>query len=250
MRVLIVDDEPLARERMREFLRDVPGAVLAGEAADGEEAVRMIRETQPDLVFLDVQMPEVDGFDVIRAIGPGRMPLTVFATAYDEFAVAAFEVNAVDYLLKPVEAERFHEAVARARARMAPAAHGDWPRILDGLLARRKERAEHTERFVVRSGPRYHFVEVGDVDWIGAAENYLELHVGERTFLLRGTMASAEASLDPRRFVRIHRGTIVNVARIAAVEPWKRTEFVLLLKDGQRLYSSRSYRQRVAALLR
>jgi len=245
IRTLIVDDEALARERLRAVLATEHDVKLVGECADGEEAVAEIRSAAPDLVFLDVQMPGAGGFDVIREVGPERMPHVVFATAYDAFALRAFDVNAVDYLLKPFDEDRIRRAVSRARERIASGA----PRLDPGALAMLEElrRAEaYPERLTVRTGTRYAVVRVAQVDWIGAEDNYVRLHVGRDSHLLRETMAGMERRLDPRGFVRIHRSTIVNVDRVRSIESWGLGEFLLVLQDGTRLQSSRGYRERVS----
>jgi two-component system LytT family response regulator len=244
MKVLIVDDEPLARERLRELLAAEPDVELAGECGDGEAAVRAIRESAPDLVFLDVQMPGGGGFDVIREVGPERMPHVVFATAHDEFALRAFDVAALDYLLKPFDEARVRRSLGRVRERIA----GGGPRLdpaLAALLEGVRGEASYPERLTVRTGTRYAVVRVADVDWIAAEDNYVRLHVGRATHLMRETLAAMERSLDPRRFVRIHRSTVVNVDRVRSIESWGVGEFLLVLQDGTRLQSSRGFRERV-----
>jgi len=254
MRVVLADDEPLVRERLRTLLAARADCTLVGECADGAEAVAAIEAERPDLVFLDVQMPELDGFEVLEALPEAGRPAVVFVTAYDEYAVRAFEVNAVDYLLKPIEPGRFAAALDRVAERRRVGARPDSGTgadpALDALLAELRARRGHTERFVVRDGHRVTFVPVADVDWIDAAGNYVRLHAGGRAHLLRETMKTVEARLDPGRFVRVHRSAIVQLDRVTAMEPWFHGEYVLTLRDGTRLTSSRSHGARLRALLR
>lgn len=244
IRTLIVDDEPLARERLRALLAGEADVEVVGECASGEEAVAAIRRAAPDLVFLDVQMPGADGFEVLRGLDPERIPFVVFATAFDEFALRAFEVNALDYLLKPFEEGRFRAALDRARSRMARDAPPFDPRFLSWLEEARRG-PEYPERLTVRTGTRYRVVRVEEIDWVEAEDNYVRLHVGKGSHLMRETMAGLERLLDPRRFVRVHRSTIVNADRVRSIESWGLGEFLLVLCDGQRLTSSRGYRERV-----
>ncbi len=228
LRAAIVDDEPLARERIRELLGAHADVEIVAECADGMAAVAEIVARTPDVVFLDIQMPELDGFGVVEALAATRLPEIVFVTAFDEYAVRAFEAQALDYLLKPVTAERFEAALARARARLS----------------------RYTNRFVVRDGAKLVFVRAAEVDWIDAAGNYARLHAGGRPHLLRETLKSLEARLDPDEFVRVHRSAIVRLERIASLEPWFHGEYVVILADGTRLTASRSYSARLRALLR
>ena len=257
-KVVIVDDEPLARERIRDLLAGFPRYELAAEAGDGAEALSSILELRPALIFLDVQMPELDGFVVLEALAAdplaGPLPAIVFVTAYDEYAVRAFEVNAVDYLLKPVEPARFAAAMAKVDARTAgdaasgAAAASD--ATLRALLAQLRGERRHATRFVVRSDGGIVFVRAAEVDWIEAAGNYAQLHAGGRTLPLRETMKSLEARLDPDVFVRVHRSAIVNLDRVAAMEPYFHGEYVLKLRDGGTLTSSRAYSARLRELVR
>ena len=244
---LIVDDEPLARALLRGLLARDPECARVLEAANGAEAVERIAADRPDLVLLDVQMPELDGLGVVAAVGVERMPATVFVTAHDEHAIAAFEMNAVDYLLKPVTEERFEQTLARVRVRLRQDAGGEARRV-----AERLETLAAPQRFVrrlaVREPGRTVFVEVDDIDWIGAAENYVELHVGRASHLLHVPLSTLERSLDPARFLRIHRSTIVQVARIASLAPGVHGEYEVLLRDGTRLNSGRTYADKLRAL--
>lgn len=248
---LIVDDEPLARTGLRALLRRDPECAEILEAVNGREAVPAILERRPDLVFLDVQMPELDGLGVVSAVGAERMPATIFVTAHDEHAIAAFEMNAVDYLLKPVTEERFAQALARAKSRLASlsgaAGAGDTRQVLD-LLEALVAPQRHVRRLAVRSAGRTVFVDVDDVDWIAAAENYVELHVGRESHLLHVTLTTLERSLDPARFLRIHRSTIVQVPRIAELVPGAHGEYEVVLRDGTRLTSGRTYADKLRAL--
>ncbi len=247
MRVVLADDEPLARERLRTLLAARTDCILAGESADGADAVAVIAAERPDLVLLDVQMPELDGFEVLEALPPDVRPAIVFVTAYDEYAVRAFDVSAVDYLLKPVEPARFTAALDRAAARRGPTAAGP---DFSALLAEVRALRGPARRFVVRDGHRIRFIATEDVDWIDAAGNYVRLHVAGHSHLLRETMKSVEARLDPERFVRVHRSAIVNLERVVSMEPYFHGEYVLTLRDGTRLNSSRSQGARLRALVR
>lgn len=249
IRVVIADDEPLARERIRTLLAPHPDLVLVAECQDGEDAIRVLAAEQPDLLFLDVQMPELDGFGVLGAIPPAQRPWVVFVTAYDEHAVRAFEVNAIDYLLKPVEPRRFEAAIVRVRERLAqPASVRD--AALEAVLAELRRARGHTTRLVVRDGNKVSFVRPEEIDWIDAAGNYARLHVGGATHLLREPLKVLEARLDPERFLRVHRSAIVNLERITSVEPYFHGEYVLTLRDGTRLTSSRTHSARLRTYLR
>jgi two-component system, LytTR family, response regulator len=249
IRTLIVDDEPLARSRIRNLLSKESDVELAGECENGFEAIEAIDQMEPDLVFLDVQMPGVNGFGVLERIGVGRMPLTVFVTAYDEFALRAFEAHALDYLLKPFEADRLRQALGRAREHLALRKRKHLEQRLEALLAEMDSGPEYLERFLVRVGSRIQFVEADRVDWIGAEGNYLRLHVADRSFLVRETVAGVEAKLNPKKFLRIHRSTIVNLERVRAVESLYRGEYVLILKDGTKLSTSAAHRDRLESVL-
>jgi len=248
MRVLIVDDEPLARRAVRRFLEACADLALIGECADGESAVAAILADKPDLLFLDVQMPELDGFGVVRKVGAERMPMTVFVTAYDRYATSAFDANAVDYLLKPFGKARFERAVARARERLAGSLNRDeLHRVMAGLEQVRTRRSG-AERIAVSMNERVLFVKAADIDWIGAEGNYAHLHVGTREYELRETLASLERRLDPLDFLRIHRSTIVNVHRIREIQRWFQGHHLVLLENGTELRMSR-YQLEVARRL-
>jgi two-component system LytT family response regulator len=242
---LVVDDEALARQGLRELLcRDAEISAIH-EARDGREAVEAIRTHRPDLVFLDVQMPELDGFGVIDAIGLDAMPLMVFVTAHDEHAIRAFEISAIDYLLKPVTAARFDRALARAKTQVSQSAQPEQMKALLELIA---SPHRHLKRLAVRSPGKTYFVNVDEIDWIGAAENYVELHAGTATHLVHVTMNVIEGSLDPARFIRIHRSIIVNISCIQELHSAMHGEFMLILRNGTRLQSSRTYHAQVKAL--
>jgi two-component system, LytTR family, response regulator len=246
---LIVDDEPLAREGLRLLLSRDPEVVDIREARDGREGVAAIRERRPDLVFLDVQMPEMEGFEVVRTIGAHSMPAVIFVTAHDRYAIQAFEINALDYLLKPIIAERFVKALARAKDRIRSSAAADSNRQIIGLLESIASPRNYLKRLAVRSAGKTVFVEVPELDWIGGAENYVELHAGGVSHLLHVTMNTLEQSLDPQVFLRIHRSIIVNRERIKEVQSGPHGEYVLTLRDGVRLQSGRTYAERLKALL-
>ncbi len=245
---LIVDDEPLAREGLRMLLAEDPDVAAVHEAKDGREAVDAIRGTRPDLVFLDVQMPEMDGFSVVQEIGADAMPAVVFVTAHDQYAIDAFEVNAIDYLLKPVTRERFAQALARAKARLperpAPEASRQILSLLETLAAPRRQ----LKRLAVRTAGKTLFVDIEDVDWIEAAENYVRLHVGRASHLVHVALSTLERSLDPETFLRIHRSILVNVGRIKELEPALHGEYVVTLENDVRLRSGRTYHETLKAL--
>lgn len=251
LRVLIVDDEPVARRGIARLLRQEPGIEVVGECGDGASAIDAIGTLSPDLVFLDVQMPELDGFAVLEAVGAGRMPAVVFVTAFDQHAVRAFDAQALDYLLKPVDPERFRRALQRARARAAQPDDGFVRRVSEALkLIERDAPPRWPERLAIRSEGRVRLLDIGEVDRIVAAGNYVEVHAGTRQHLLRETMASLEARLDPQRFIRVSRAAIVSVAGIREVQPLFNGDFVVLLKNGTQVTGSRRYRAALDALLR
>jgi len=246
LRALIVDDEPIARRRIRRLLRDVGEIEIAGECGDGRSALDAIDATSPDVVFLDVQMPGLDGFDVVRQLHPDRKPAIVFVTAFDRYALRAFEVHAVDYLLKPVAPARLRLAVDRARERVE---RGTNQRGLAGLLRELRDAPRHLARLAVRARGRIVMVDVDAIDWIQAADNYVTVHANGREHLLRETLAALGRQLDPNRFVRIHRSTIVAVDRIVELRPSSHGDFDVQLRDGTRLTLSRSWREHVERAL-
>lgn len=242
---LSVDDEPLARDGLRMLLAADAQVSAILEAKNGPEAIRIIRERRPDLVFLDVQMPEMDGFSVVQEVGPERMPPVVFVTAHDQYAIRAFEINAIDYLLKPVTEDRFRKTLERAKARLntGDETNGRMISLLEAIASP----SRYVKRLAIRSGSRTFFLNIEEIDWIQAAENYVELHVGTACHLLQVTMTALEASLDPQVFLRIHRSAIVNAGRIKELQPASHGEYVFILKCGARLQSSRSYHDKVRA---
>ena len=242
---LIVDDEPLARERLLGLLSNETDIEVLGQCRDGEEAVSTIHERHPDLVLLDVEMPRMDGFEVIDTIGPERMLMVIFVTAYDQHAIKAFQVRALDYLLKPFDRDRFSDALQRARTQIESQTNGDLGKRLLALMKDMKRDAPKTDRLVVKSGGRLFFLRADEIDWIEAAGNYVRLHVGNQSHLLRETMNAIEARLDPERFFRIHRCRIVNVERIQEMQPWLNGEYSVVLRTGVRLTLSRGYREKL-----
>jgi two-component system LytT family response regulator len=242
IRTLVVDDEPVARAHVIALLRDEPDIDVVAECANGAEAAEAIQRTSPDLVFLDVQMPELDGFELIQAVGQDRAPAIVFVTAYDEYALRAFEVRAVDYLLKPFSAERFRAALAHARAHVSDRTAMTVNRQLMELLPHLRRASPGRDRIMVKSSGRIYSVRTSDIDWCEAAGNYVRLHIGQQQHLVRDTMAHIEADLDPAQFVRIHRSAIVNVDRIQELQSSFGGEYVVLLRGGTRLTLSRGYR--------
>ena len=242
MRVVIVDDEPLARLAIRQHLAGIPETQVAAECADGASAVEAIVRERPDVVFLDVQMPGLTGLDVLENIGPDAVPAVVFVTAFDRYAIQAFEAHAVDYLLKPIDPDRFREACARAAAAADREAAERTAGRLEALLAQLAERPREThaplERLVVRRGGQLLFVPVSGIAWIEAAGNHVKLHTGTAVHVMRHTMDRLAVRLGDR-FVRIRRSALVNVAAIGALEPYAKGSYVVYLKDGTRLVSSR-----------
>jgi len=243
MRVLIADDEPLACERLRTLLTAERDVELVGEFHDGSSAAEAIRKFAPDLVFLDVQMPEMDGFAMLESLT--TPPAVIFVTAFDQFAIRAFEVCALDYLLKPFDRERFSKALARGRAECDRRSASDLGARLQSLLTELQGRKQRIDRLVVRSGGRVLFLRVDELDWIESAGNYVKLHAGAEEYLYRETMSRMEASLDPSRFARIHRSTIVNVERVKELHPMFRGDFTVILRDGRRLTLAKAYRDRL-----
>ena len=244
LRTLIVDDEPLARERLANLLSAEPDIEVVRQCRDGEEAVAAIQQLTPDLVFLDVQMPALNGFEVIEAVGD-KMPLVIFVTAYDQHALRAFQVRALDYLLKPFDRERFQEALQRARLHIQRDETGDLGRRLLALVKDLRRDQPKTDRLVVKSGGRLFFLRTDEIDWIEASGNYVRLHVGTTSHLLRETMNSIEARLDPEKFFRIHRSRIVNMERIQEMQPWLNGEYAVVLRNGTRVTLSRGYREKL-----
>jgi len=249
LRVIAIDDEPLVRERIADLVRGSEGLALVGEGTNGLEALDLINRLEPDLVFIDVEMPELSGFGVIAALDAERVPGVVFVTAFEHYALNAFDAGAIDYLHKPVTRQRFAIAVERAKERLARRSPADARALVDSAADVERSRGSRT-RFVVRRGTTHYFVPVDQVEWIDVADNYLRLHVGTRIHLHRGTMKQAEDDLDPARFVRIHRSAMVAVERIQAIRSHALGGHVLELQSGAQLRTSRQYASRVRALVR
>jgi two-component system, LytTR family, response regulator len=245
LRVVIVDDEALARSVLREFLGAHPGVEIVAECGNGFDAVKAVSELTPDLMFLDVQMPKLNGFEVLELLG--RTVPVIFTTAYDKYALQAFEVHAVDYLLKPFSEERFAEALSRARARLAGQASGDVD--VDALVAQARPRQGPLERVLIRDGAQVHVIPAGRIDYVEAQDDYVSFVADGKAFLKDQTLAAVEASLDPGRFVRIHRSYLLNIERIARVELYAKDSRVAILHDGRRLPVSRAGYARLSKLL-
>jgi two-component system LytT family response regulator len=245
IRTVVVDDEPLAREGLELHLGQHSDVEVVGEAADGRRAIALVNSMKPDLLFLDVQMPLLDGFGVVDALTKGHMPVVVFVTAFDRYAMKAFDVHAVDYLLKPFTAGRFEAAMARAREEIDAVGSSDSRRRLLELIAERAGEAAHLQRFVIKCGEGYRLVPAADVASFEAQGNYVRLTTGNGHHLLRITMAELEKRLDPKRFARIHRSTMVNIDRIKEITPAWHGDFEVRLHDGQRLRLSRNFRDRL-----
>jgi len=264
IRTLIVDDEPVARAGLRKLLAAEPGIDVIGEAADGKRAVAAVRELRPDLLLLDVQMPGMNGFEVLDAIGPRAVPAIVFVTAYDQFAVRAFEIQALDYLLKPFDDERFTTVIGRVREHLRQRREGRLARRLAGLLAHYEARAglasapsphnpvdgsPYPTRIMVRTGGRVFFQPVSEIDWIEAADYYARVHAGSEAHLLRESLAALEERLDPASFVRIHRSAIVNVERVKEVRLDWRNRHVVVLRNGTTLPLSRRRKEELERVM-
>jgi two-component system LytT family response regulator len=243
IRVLIADDEPPARRKLRRFLTRVPDIEVVGEAADGDQAASLIRSHRPDAVFLDVQMPSMDGFAVLDALSPHLLPVVVFVTAHDEYAVRAFEVRALDYLLKPYDERRFRAAVDRMRAHVRAGRQGDLAAQLRGLIADVHGRSRFAHRLMVSSHGTVSFVKTDEIAWIEGAANYVKLHVGRDIHTLRETLDGLLARLDPATFVRVHRSSVVNVDHIRRLYHWSHGDYMIELKDGGEVRMSRRYRE-------
>jgi len=249
MRMLIVDDEPLAREKIRDLVKLDPELEIAGECTNGLEALAAIQELRPDLLLLDVQMPEVGGFAVLEALKDEVMPLVIFVTAYDQYAVRAFEFHALDYLLKPFDRERFEAAIGRAKAHVRREQNGSLDQRILALLEQLKAETKYIERLVVKAGGRVFFLETKEIDWVEAEGNYVNIHTPKKSFLLRETISNLEAQLDPKHFVRIHRSSIVRIDRIQELQTWSHGEYRVILYGGTELTLSRNYRDNLQSLL-
>jgi two-component system, LytTR family, response regulator len=253
IRTIIADDEHLARKKLRVLLESEPGMQVVAECQDGQQAVSAIQTHRPDLLLIDIRMPDIDGFQVLKQIAPDEMPVVVFTTAYDQFAIRAFEAHALDYLLKPFDRERLHHAVERARAELLKVHDRDLTgRILDLLAKNMEPKIESKQvddRMVIRAGGKVVFLDVKEIDWIEAAANYVKLNVGKDSYLLREGIGSISERLDPDRFVRIHRSVIVNVRKIKELQPCESGEYIAVLRNGKELSCSRGYRTQLQRLI-
>ncbi len=245
IRTLIVDDEPLAREWVRNGLQDEADVEIIGECGDGFEAVKAISDQKPDLVLLDVQMPGLDGFGVLASVDAADLPSVIFITAFDRYALKAFEAHAVDYLMKPFSGERLHEAVERARGEIDRSSSKDLKFALHALLEDIQRERTYPEWLLIKKDERSVFLRVADIDWIESSRNNVRLHVGKEIYVFHETTTGIEARLDPKHFFRIHRSTIVNIERIREMHPWFNGDYAVTLKDGTRLTLSSTYRERL-----
>ncbi len=248
IRTVIVDDEPLARARLRSLLKRDPDIEIIAECADGFEAIAALRATTADLLFLDIQMPEMDGFRVLEEVGLERLPVIVFVTAYDQHALRAFQVQALDYLLKPFDERRFRQMLERAKRQVNSSRSSGLQERLLALLDEWKSRSNALDRVLVKSGGRITFLRAEEIDWLKSEGNYVRLHVGASSYLLRETISQMESQLDPRRFLRIHRSAIVNLDRVQEIQQLFHGEHRVILRDGTRLTLSRTYRERLPRL--
>ena len=249
IRALVVDDEELGRDRIHSLLGEQPDVEIVGVCADGPSAVETIEREQPDLVFLDVQMPGMNGFEVIENLDPTRLPAVVFVTAHDGHAIRAFEIHALDFLLKPFDQTRFEKALERARTQLATKQGQVIDSRLVSLLEELRDERKYPERLIVKSSGRVFFVRAEEIDWVEASGNYVKVHTKTDAHLLRESMKNMEAKLDPKTFVRIHRSAIVNIDRIKELEPWFHGEYIVIMRDGTRLTASRVFSDRLSALI-
>jgi two-component system LytT family response regulator len=245
IRALIADDEPLAREWVRSAVAEDPDLDVIGEAGDGFEAAESIRRLKPDLVFLDVQMPGLDGFGVLEALSPEEIPAVVFVTAFDQYAVRAFEAQAVDYLMKPFSRERVEEAVRRVRELVKGKSLEDFRESIARIVEKIRRDRSYPEWVLLKAEGKNVFVKVRDIDWIESSRNNVRIHVGQNLYLLHETTTAIASRLDPKRFLRIHRSAIVNIERIRELHPWFNGDYAVILRDGTQLTLSASYRDRL-----
>src|SRR5262245_18405540 len=248
LQAIIVDDELPARDRVRDLLAGESDITIAAECAGGREAIAAINTRRPDLVFLDIQMPRVNGFDVLRALPAKDLPAVIFTTAYDQHALEAFEVHALDYLLKPFKAARFKAALQRAREHVQKRRAGDTDTRILALLERFQTAQAYTSRFVIKTASRVVIVKSGEIDWIESAANYALLHVGDKTHVLRETMRALEEQLSPVQFLRVSRSVIVNIERIKELQPMMKGDYVVILQSGKQLTMTRGIRELQQAL--
>jgi len=254
LRTLIVDDEPLARRNIRLLLEKDPQIEILDECRNGREAIKAINTMSPDLIFLDIQMPEIDGFDVLARVGPEHIQAIIFVTAFDQYALKAFDVHALDYLLKPFDDERFAQALRRAKAQIEAQEMNRLSKRLLALLeereSQRKSQTTHLSRLMLKVSGRVVLLKVDEIDFIEADGNYAKLHVGRKAHLLREKMHDLEGQLDPAKFVRIHRSIIVNLDRIKEMHPHFNGDYIVVLEDGRELRLSRSRRENLEAKLK
>src|SRR5262245_57860653 len=246
---LIADDEALARKFIRRMLRDDHDVEIVGECSNGKEAVAMIRKQNPDVVFLDVQMPEMDGFAVLETIGIDRLPEIIFTTAYEQYAIRAFELHALDYLLKPFDQARFKEAIKHAKERFRSVRQDEGRMQISALLESIKSKPQYLDRLVIKAGGRITFLSTCEIDWIEADDKYVHLHTSKANPMVRQTLTAMEEQLDPAKFRRVHRSAIVNVERIAELQPLFSGEYSIVLQDGTKLTLSRNYKDKLFELL-
>ena len=245
IRALIVDDEPLAREWVRSAVAEDPELEVLGECGDGFEAAEAIHRLKPDLVFLDVQMPGLDGFGVLEALSPEEIPAVVFITAFDQYAVRAFEAQAVDYLMKPFSKERVGEAVRRVRELVKGRSIEDFRESIGRIVEKIRRDRSYPEWVLLKAEGKNVFVKVRDIDWIESSRNNVRIHVGTTLYLLHETTSAIASRLDPKKFLRIHRSAIVNIERIKELHPWFNGDYAVILRDGTQLTLSSSYRDRL-----
>jgi two-component system LytT family response regulator len=249
IRILIVDDEVLARRRLREMLRGDSEVEIVGECATGPETIKAVGELKPDLIFLDVQIPGLDGMAVSSALGGEGGPLIIFVTAYDQYAVRAFEIRAVDYLLKPFDRERFAAALARAKTLLRERRRTEVNEQILTLLEEMRDRPQYLDRLVINTNDRVFVIRTEEIDWIEAEGNYVRIHFGKGSSLLRETLSHLASQLDPRKFPRIHRSQIVNIERIQELQPWSHRDYRIILRNGTQLALSRTYRDQLYQVL-
>jgi two-component system LytT family response regulator len=249
IRALIADDEALARKFIRQMLKDDHDVEIVGECSNGKEAVAMIRKRNPDLVLLDVQMPEMDGFAVLESIGVERLPEIIFATAYEQYAIRAFELHALDYLLKPFDQARFKDAIKHAKERFRSERQDEGRTQISALLESIKNKSQYLDRLMIKASGRITFLSTDEINWIEADDKYVHLHTGKISPMVRQTLSAMETQLDPRKFRRIHRSAIVNVERIKELQTLFNGEHSILLEDGTKLTLSRNYKDKLFELL-
>ena len=249
IRVVIADDETLAREQLQDFLKRFDDCEVSAICTDGLEALGAIEQYRPDLLFLDIEMPELNGFEVLQQSHASPLPVVIFVTAYDKYAIQAFEAHALDYLLKPFAFERFERSMQRARNQIAASRSGELSEKLLAMLESRKVRTKYLDRLAIKSRGRVIFLKTDEIAWIEAAGNYLELHAGKESHLIREPIGDFEQRLDPERFIRIHRSCIVNLEHVKELQPGFGGEYLVVMNDGQQLTASRGYRERLQQLL-